>query len=483
MSGKRPNIILINCDDMGYGDLGCYGSRKNRTPALDRMAEEGVRFTDFYMASPVCSPSRGAMMTGCYPNRIGFDLFDGIPVLFPGQSKGLNPAEKTIASLLKDQGYRTALIGKWHCGDQTPFLPTNHGFDYYFGIPYSNDMGRQDRPGERTWVAGFEKALDVSYGNQGDPTTWNYPPLPLLQGTDVIQEQPDQSALTERYVSECVRFIRENKSEPFFLYFAHMYVHLPIYTPEYFLKKSQNGRYGAAVEHVDWSVAVLLDELKRQGLEDDTLVIFTSDNGSRAGGEGGSNDPLRGTKATCWEGGQRLPMIARWPGRIPAGETCGAMCTSMDFMPTFIRLAGGEVPADRVIDGRDIMPLLSNPESDSPHEMFFYYHAGVLHAVRKGDWKLHVCVRKRREYEDVTELYNLADDIGERNNLAEAHPEIVKELISEIETMRQELGDIRLGIDGGGRRPQGVHHPNKPLTCYDPTYPYFAAEYDLADGG
>jgi arylsulfatase A-like enzyme len=447
------------------------------------MAAEGVRFTDFYMASPVCSPSRGAMMTGCYPNRIGFDLFDGLPVLFPGQSKGLNPEERTVAALLRGHGYRTALIGKWHCGDQPPFLPTNHGFEYYFGLPYSNDMGRQARPGERNWIGRFEKALNVSYGNSTDPTTWDYPPLPLMRGGKVLQEQPDQAALTERYVSECVTFIRDHKSEPFFLYFAQMYVHLPIYTPEPFLKRSQNGRYGAAVEHVDWTVAVILDELKRQGLDGNTLVIFTSDNGSRARGGGGSNDPLRGTKGTCWEGGQRLPMIARWPGRIPAGATCGAVCTSMDFLPTFVNLSGGTVPTDRAIDGRDISALLQDPGAVSPHEAFYYYHAGNLHAVRKGDWKLHVCVSRDRELVDACELYNLAGDIGETTDLAERHPEIVKELAAHAEAVRQVLGDRRLGIEGSGRRPQGVHLPNKPLTLHDPSYPYFAAEYDLADGG
>jgi arylsulfatase A-like enzyme len=483
MDAARPNIILINCDDLGYGDLGCYGSTRNRTPAVDRMAAEGVRFTDFYMASPVCSPSRGAMMTGCYPNRIGFDLFDGLPVLFPGQSKGLNPEERTVAALLRARGYRTALIGKWHCGDQPPFLPTNHGFEYYFGLPYSNDMGRQARPGERNWIGRFEKALDVSYGNGDDPATWDYPPLPLMRGEEIIQQQPDQAALTERYVSECVSFIRDHKSEPFFLYFAQMYVHLPIYTPESFLKRSRNGRYGAAVEHVDWTVAVILDELKRQGLDRNTLVIFTSDNGSRVRGEGGSNDPLRGTKGTCWEGGQRLPMIARWPGRIPAGGTCGAVCTSMDFLPTFVKLAGGTVPTDRAIDGRDISALLQDPGAPSPHEAFYYFHAGNLHAVRKGEWKLHVCVGRDRELVDACELYNLADDIGETTDLADRHPEIVSELAARAEVIRRDLGDRRLGVEGSGRRPQGVHLPNKPLALYDPSYPYFAGEYDLADGG
>ena len=310
----RPNIILINCDDLGYGDIGCYGSELNRTPFLDRMAAEGIRFTDFYMASSICTPSRGAMMTGCYPPRIGFGSFDGRGVLWPGQAYGLGPQEVTIAQLLKQAGYATKLVGKWHCGDQKEFLPTRFGFDSYYGLPFSNDMARIDmgRPGEQ-------------YDN---------PPLPLVRDEEVIQEQPDQRALTERYVEESVRFIRENRDRPFFLYFAHMYVHRPRYVPKHSLSESQNGAYGAAVEQIDWSAGVLFDELKRLGLDEDTLVIFTSDNGASITNmdKGGSNGPLRGGKGTTWEGGQRLPCIMRWPERIPAGAVCTEIATAMDFL-------------------------------------------------------------------------------------------------------------------------------------------------------
>ena len=451
----RPNIILINCDDLGYGDLGCYGSKVNKTPVLDRMADEGVRFTDFYMASPVCSPSRGAMMTGCYPPRIGFGSFDGRWVLFPGQPVGLNPEETTIARLLKDAGYATKLIGKWHCGDQKPFLPTEHGFDSYYGIPYSNDMGIQ---------------------REDDPN----PPLPLLRDDEVIQEQPDQRALTERYVEESVRFIRGNKDKPFFLYFAHMYVHLPIYVPNYRLNASENGPYGAAVACIDWAAGVLFHELKKQGLDENTLVIFTSDNGSRAQGEGGSNDPLRGAKGSTWEGGQRVSCIMRWPGKIPAGKVCNEIVSAIDFYPTLARLGGASIPQDRIIDGKDISPLMFAEEgATSPHDAFFYYKKDSLEAVRCGKWKLHVL----KNEEEIKELYDLETDPGENNNLYEKHPDIVKTLTEKMDACRKDIGDEATGIKGENIRPAGrVENPDT-LTHFDPEHPYIIAMYDLKERG
>jgi len=482
MPERKPNIILINCDDLGYGDLGCYGSACNRTPAIDRMAAEGLRLTDFYMASPVCSPSRGGMLTGCYPNRIGFDEFDGIAVLFPGQSKGLHPDEKTFAALLKEQGYVTALVGKWHCGDQPPFLPTRHGFDHYFGLPYSNDMGRQRSTAPRQWIPRCEAAIGADYHiDRDDPQSWFYPPLPLMRDDTVVQQQPDLAALTERYVGECVEFMRAHRDRPFLLYFAQMHVHLPIYCPDAFLQRSQNGRYGAAVEQIDWSVSVLLHELQQLGIDENTLVIFTSDNGSRARGEGGSNAPLRGTKATCWEGGQRVPCILRWPGTIRAGSTCCDLATAMDFLPTFARIAGAPLPADRTLDGHDLSPCFStSTRGDSGYDHFAYFHVGNLHAIRKGAWKLHLF---RDADGEICELYDLASDPGESTDLAARHPEIVRELTALAQQRRNELGDRRLGIPGTDRRPQGVHHPNTPLTRYDPNHPYFASEYDLTEAG
>ena len=454
-TATRPNIILINCDDLGYGDLGCYGSKVNRTPALDRLAAEGVRFTNFYMASPICSPSRGAMMTGCYPRRIGFENFEGRGVLFPGQGVGLHQDEITVAELLKQQGYATQIVGKWHCGDQPEFLPTRHGFDHYYGIPYSNDMGIQSGP------------------DRGRP------PLPLVRDEQLVQAQPDQANLIERYTEECVRFIREKKDQPFFLYLAHMQVHLPLYAPQRFVDNSRNGRYGACVEAVDWSTSVLMYELDRLGLAENTIVMFTSDNGSRNRDEGGSNAPLRGHKAQTWEGGQRVPFIVRWPERIRAGAECHGLASAIDLLPTLTNLAGGQVPDDRTIDGVDLAPLLDDPSADSPREVFFYYQYQRLEAVRCGHWKLFVS----RRGEPVSELYDLQSDIGETTNLIERRADIAEELMKHVQAMRADIGDKFTGTEGANCRPLGRVENPTPITGREEDYPYIIAEYDLPNCG
>ena len=463
---KQPNVILINCDDLGFGDLGCYGSTRNKTPALDQLAADGVRFDSFYTASPVCSPARGALLTGCYPPRIGFGSFDGLPVLFPGMGIGLPPTEVSIARVLSEAGYATQAIGKWHCGDQPHFQPTNHGFDHYLGLPYSNDMGRQ---------AGRPEFLP------------EMPPLPLIVDGEVVEQQPDQASLTERYVAAALDFMRRDDDRPFFLYLAHMYVHVPIYVQERFAAQSTNGDYGAAVESIDWATSVLLDELDAQGTTDDTIVIFTSDNGSLGDNPppwgsteplGGSNNPLRGTKGTTWEGGQRVPGIVRWPGRIAAGRVSDAVVTAMDLFPTLAAVCGGEVPTDRIIDGRDVQALWFG-DAPSPHDAFFYYWMNDLEAVRSGQWKLHFSKRGVEQ----RALFDLHADVAESIDVIDEHPDVVAELEAHAERARTTLGDARLGRVGTEVRPIGTVPNPAPLTVYDPDHPYFIAEYDLADRG
>ncbi len=479
-SDSRPNVILINCDDLGYGDLGCYGSECHDTPAIDALAAEGMRLTDFYMGSPVCSPSRGAMLTGCYPPRIGFDSFDRMPVLFPGMAAGLNPSEITIARLLSDAGYATQMVGKWHCGDQSEFLPTRHGFDSWYGLPYSNDMGRQASELTEEDVKKLEEQLGATLPLLG------HPPLPLMLDEEVVEAQPDQAALTERYLQESVRFMRSNRDQPFFLYFAHMYVHLPIYVQPRFLAESRNGTYGAAVRCIDWALAVLMAELSALDLSDDTIVIFTSDNGALCRPGEGSNAPLRDVKGTTWEGGMRVPCIVRWPGEIPAGSTSDALTTAMDLYPTIAGWCGAPVPNDRTIDGCDLDALLRGESSESPRETFLYYRGPVLEAVRVGRWKLHVTKDHRwhrGDVEEMPQLFDLEVDIGETDNVIADHPDVVSELMVHVEAARTELGDVATDSVGTGRRPQGRVEDPVTLTTFDPDHPYYMAEYDLADRG
>lgn len=431
-----------------------------------------MKFTNFLMASPLCSPSRAALLTGCYPPRIGFGHLDGLGVLFPGHRIGLDPKELSIAKLLRLTGYATMHVGKWHCGDQPPFLPTRHGFDGYYGIPYSNDMGRQVQPPDVPTVAemlatiGLELPVD------------DMPPLPLMAGDDVVEQQPDQTSLTARFVEQSVRFMRENRDRPFFLYLAHIYVHLPIYVQARFAEESRNGAYGAAVASIDWATGVLLAELERLGIAENTIVIFTSDNGSRAR-EGGSNDPLRGRKGTTWEGGMRVPCIVRWPGRVPAGATCDQLAASIDFLPTFAELTGTQIVGKEQIDGVDIGGLLRDPSAPSPRTGFWYYRGDDLEAVRVGKWKLHLA----KHGAERVELYDLDADLGEQNDLAADRPDVVSELLVEAEAARRELGDRRLGLVGSGARPAGEVADPVTLTSFDPSHPYYMAEYDLPDRG
>ncbi|MCP5516682.1 MAG: sulfatase [Verrucomicrobiales bacterium] len=437
----RPNFVFINIDDLGYADIGPFGSTLNRTPNLDRMAAEGRRLTSFYGA-PVCSPSRAALMTGCYPKR-------ALPiphVLFPGNAVGLAPEEITIAELLREAGYTTAIIGKWHLGDQLEFLPTRQGFDHYFGLPYSNDMG---------------PATDGVKSNWGDPLPApranEQPPLPWLRNETVVKRVHgyDQTTLVRRYTEEAVAFIEDHRHDRFFLYLPHSAVHWPLYPGAGYQGRSANGLYGDWVEEVDWSVGRVLDTLRGLGLGNRTLVIFTSDNG---GTPRGVNQPLRGHKGSTWEGGMREPTIAWWPGRIPAGTTSDAISGMIDILPTFVRLAEGKLPTDRKLDGADLWPVLSGaPDAPPPHEVFHYFRGLKLEAVRRGPWKLRL---------DKGELYNLETDIGETTNLAEAHPGIV----AEIETLAAAM-DADLGREGQGPgvRPLGRVADPRPIIAPDGT--------------
>jgi arylsulfatase A-like enzyme len=426
-SSRPPNFIIIFCDDLGYADVGCFGSKLHRTPNLDHMAEEGKRLTSFYVNAAVCSPSRAALLTGCYHKRVGINK-----VLFPKSEIGLHRDEITIADLLKGSGYATACIGKWHLGDQPEFLPNRQGFDTYFGLPYSNDMW----PAHDGTELGKQKHARRNYG-----------PLPLLRNGKVIRTLKDQASLTGEYTEEAIHFIQSNKERPFFLYLAHTFPHLPLYAGDAFKGKSKNDLYGDAVEEIDWSTGQILHALRDLGIDDRTLVVFTSDNGPTPAAKG-SAAPLRGKKGHTFEGGMREPCIVRWPGCVPAGTASDALTTSMDILPTFAKLAGVRLPDDRIIDGKDIGPILFSEGSvASPHEAFYYYQGEHLNAVRSGSWKLHVRAPKRMMRaaglpdEKMPMLFNLDDDIGESCNVADDYPEIVKRLMVLVGSARRDLGD------------------------------------------
>jgi arylsulfatase A-like enzyme len=439
----RPNIIVMLMDNLGYGDPGCYGSRLHRTPNIDRLAAEGLRLRSFYSTSGVCTPSRASLLTGCYPRRINLHCnHANLWVLFPLDHKGLNPSEFTIARLLQARDYATACIGKWHLGDQPEFLPTRHGFDEFFGIPYSEDMvPNPERP--------------------------SWPPLPLMRKETVIEAPPDRDYLTRRYTEESIRFIREHAQQPFFLYLAQA---MPGSCPEPFASpafrgKSANGSYGDSVEELDWSAGAIMATLKQLGIDERTLVIWTSDNGAvRHDPPQGSNAPLRGWGYDTSEGAQRVPCLMRWPGRIPAGAVRDDVATMLDILPTAAALAGTAPPADRVIDGHDIRPLLfGRSDFVSPYDAagFFYYDMHQLQAVRSGPWKLYLPLEKKfgisAEFSAGVkvgaELYDLRADIGETRNRAAERPEIVRRLTDLAEQARADLGD--LGRNGLRQRPAG----------------------------
>lgn len=449
---KLPNIVIIFTDDQGYQDVGCFGSPDINTPHLDQMAQEGTKFTNFYVSQPVCSASRASLLTGCYANRVGVH-----GAFMPYVGKGLHPDEMTIAEVLKPLGYATAQFGKWHLGSEPEFLPERQGFDEYFGVPFSNDM----------WPL---------HPWQG--TVFDFGPLPLIENGVAIDTLEDQSMLTTWYTEHAVDFIKRNKDNPFFLYLPHSMPHVPLFVSDKFKGKSEAGLYGDVIEEIDWSVGQVLAALKENGLDENTLVVFTSDNGPwlSYGGRSGRALPLREGKGTAWEGGVRVPCIMRWPNKVPAGRVEEKPAMTIDLLPTIAALTGADLPA-QTIDGKDMTSLLLGKANAAPHQAayYFYYKTNELHAVMSGDgrWKLYFPHRYRSlngregtndglpikyDQNDLAglELYDLHNDISEKNNVISEHPDVLRRLEAYGEKARAELGDSLTKREGTGVRPIGM---------------------------
>lgn len=464
---RPPNVVIILVDDLGYSDVGCFGNTQIKTPNIDRMAGEGMKFTSFYVAQAVCSASRAALMTGCYANRVGMQ-----GALNHTSKEGIHPDEVLLPEMCKARGYATGAFGKWHLGTYPMFNPLNHGFDEFLGIPYSNDNSK------------FHPSLAPEM-----------PPLPFYDGRKVIETDPDQSQFTRRFTERAVSFIERHKTTPFFLYLPHVMPHVPIFASEAFRGKSAAGLYGDVVQEIDWSVGQVLDAIQRCGIERETLVIFFSDNGPflSYGNHAGSARPLREGKLTTFEGGVRSPFIARWPGRVPAGQVCDEPVMEIDLLPTVAGLTAAQ-PPERKIDGRNIIDLLEGrPNAKSPHEALVFYGGSELQAVRSGDWKLHfphpyitvdgepgrdgkpamfgrmkpksitqsgiagIASRHGYRVEEIgLSLFNLKDDPGESRDVAKQHPEIVERLKQLAETTRRELGDALQNVKGTENRPLGM---------------------------
>lgn len=452
-----PDIVLIYMDDMGYGDVDAYGGIDYVTPNIDHLAAQRMRFTNFYSAQPICSASRAAILTGCYPNRIGIH-----DALMPHAKIGISDQEETIGDLLKKRGYTTAIIGKWHLGDARKFLPLQHGFDEYFGLPYSNDM----------WPVNFDGKPFK------DTTSWraHFPPLPLISGNKVVRyitTMKDQDMLTTWYTDKAVNFINRNKDKPFFLYLAHSMVHVPLGVSAKFRGKSKQGLFGDVMMEIDWSVGEVMKALKANGLEKNTLVIFTSDNGPwlTFGDHAGSAGALREGKATTWDGGQKEPAIMRWPGVIPAGTVCNKLAANLDLFPTIAAITDAPIP-DHPIDGVNILSLLKGDENVNPRDhLYYYYHLNSLEAVRQGHWKLVLPHRYQSYSHDLPgkggwpgkmspdstglALYDLRRDPGERYDVKKQNPDVVARLQRIVEQARDDLGDDLTGRPGKNRRPPG----------------------------
>ncbi|MEM8486101.1 MAG: sulfatase [Bacteroidota bacterium] len=419
-NAEQPNVVIIFTDDLGYGDLGAYGHPTIQTPHLDRMAQEGMKFTQFYSAASVCTPSRAALLTGRLPIRSGMASNER-RVLFPDSKYGIPAEEITLAEALKAQGYATAAVGKWHLGHLAPYLPTNNGFDSYYGIPYSNDM---DRVVGGEWRSIFWEP---------EPEFWN---VPLMRDEEIIERPADQYTITRRYTEEAVKFIEANKSSPFFLYLAHSLPHTPLFTDEAFADVSRRGLYGDVIEEIDWSVGQVLDALRDEGLAERTLVFFTSDNGPWLifDTHGGSSGLLRGGKGMTWEGGMREPGIAWWPGTVPANSVQMEVTSTMDLYPTALAMAGATLADDRIYDGKNLLPMLKGEEPGAVRDTYFYYRGARIFAVRKGPWKAHFMTqwayKSDNEYteHDPPLLFHLDHDPSEKYNIAEKHPEVIADI-------------------------------------------------------
>jgi arylsulfatase len=451
-AASTPNIVIIFIDDMGYADIGPFGAKGYSTPNLDRMAENGTKFTNFHVAQPVCSASRTGLLTGCYPNRVGIH-----GALGPQSRNGIADTEMTLAQLVKQKGYATCAVGKWHLGHHPQFLPTRHGFDEYLGLPYSNDM----------WPHHPEKA--------------KFPALPMFDGEKVIDDDvtaEDQTQLTTKYTGRAVSFIDRSKEKPFFLYLAHSMCHVPLFVSDKFKGKSERGLFGDVIMEIDWSVGQVMDALKRNGVLDNTLVVFTSDNGPwlSYGDHAGSAGPLREGKGTCWEGGVRVPCLMQWPGKIRAGATDPRMLMTIDLLPTIAGLTQTKLP-DHKIDGLDVWPVISNQDgAKNPHEFYaFWYATNELQSIVSGDgqWKLQLPHTYRSmegqtpgkggtpgQYKPVpikkAELYHITADLGEGTDVAKENPEMLAKLEAWAEQARAELGDALTKRKGTGNREPGM---------------------------
>ena len=458
-TSEKPNIVLIYVDDMGYGDLGIYGAKGWETPNLDKLASEGIKFSDFHAATAVCSASRAALLTGSYPDRVGVR-----GAYFPNSKEGLNPAEKTLAEIVKEQGYNTAMVGKWHLGDAEEMMPLAQGFDSYFGIPYSNDM----------WPIHYDGKRADSINSENAKWKMNIQELPVMEDNEKVMEirdLDDQDKITTMYTERAVNFINKNSEKPFFLYVAHSMPHVPLGVSDKFKGKSEQGMYGDVMMEIDWSVGEIMKALEENGMEKNTLIIFTSDNGPwlNYGNHAGSTGGLREGKGSMWEGGTRVPALMKWPGKIEAGHETSELAINVDILPTISEIIGGKLPAHK-IDGISMLPILNGEKSDR-HE-FWGYYGGNLIFIRKDDWKLYF-PHTYRSYKDVEpgmdgfpgpyskktlnqpELYNLESDVNETENVIDDNPEIAKELLMRGDEVRAKLGDKITETTGSENREPG----------------------------